>query len=414
MSNKVGPDANSFTYWPDLVALINSEQNGGRMPSPTDTSFLTLFQPRSMTQPFSLRKGVIKANDTDWIEWHDYDEMANLQYPYGLSVPFVQNRSPYELFNEVEQQWNGLGFFYHRPHGTAAEPFRVSDYNRYWPNATNPMKILLPSRIAHTDIHAFENFGFSLAVTNWNNAIGIVDGLEAAQNFYAVPAGPPLWPSVNGTTGGWRSGVFMYTEGGDTLEGIYSIMAVAFGSFHLKGTLPNDPNETEFLSIFAGKDVKMLPILSNISTSVIPDDCVKVGIDDSEWLNTITYALPDGIVEVHIDSEDERELQEMYSRVRIYDFWGQYYDANKDSVFVKLIVEGEPDLIGFHGSPSRIKIGIFNDYGEEIASKEFLGKDLSTIQILTAQFDGNSFDGHHIEVWWDNKKQRSMRIREAI
>lgn len=423
---KVAPFLGTETSLPDLRDLML--RNGGRVTE----NLVSYFEPRAMISPWARRKPMIKANDTDILEFEpstqanieEIDEMRDLGY--GISVPSVLSEPPSRLYTLVEQEYNGFGYHYHRPRGGVESPYRISDFCGYWPNAIAPMKIILPSRIAYvglygeegTEIDALRFTEFSLAALDYNSSLAIKDGLDIAR-WYHVPAGPPIYPAVPDTVSGWRSGVYMLAQGGDSLTGYYTIEAVAFGRFSLLNDSAVDPNQTEFLAHFGGATVKMLPIMADMPYETIPDDYLKVGINENDWLGVTTYALPDGITEVEVDGEIGA-VQEMYSRVRIIDVFGQYYDSNKESVFVKFVVDGQPDYINLYGPPTSITIALVSDYDasgdiSNAPQQTFYGVDLSSIQVLTAQFDRDrTFTDYHIELWWDGKRQRSVKIREAI
>lgn len=395
---KIAPFVLDETFLPILRDLML--RNGGRV---TDENLISYFQPRAMIPPFARRKGIVKANDTDYIEDAEVDEMA--LYNYGISVPMVEGQSPRSLYTKVIEEFFGLGFFYHRPRGGTESPYRISDFCGYWPNAIAPMKIILPTRVAYiTEPSEANDLSFGLTILNLNDVVGLADDVVSANKYHAVPAGPPIWPSASGTSG-WRGGVYMKLSGYDTTEGVdTTIEAVAFGGF-------------TYLSVrdyFAGSVVEMLPIQSNMPEEIIPSNQVVFGINESDWANVITYALPDGVIEVEFDSPETLGSQTQYSKGRVIDFWGQYYDSNKDSVFAKLVIENGAESV--IDPITSLTIAIVKDGIEEFEQSQTFypswGQYPST---FTVQFDSDrTFIDYHIELWWDGKRQRSVKIREAL
>lgn len=393
---KIMPKVLTETFIPDLTDTLNA--NGGRVSSHT----LSYFKSTAMVDIFAARKPVIKAGDNDYLANEEFwsDPINN-----GFTFAKVQNKTPYDLYTMVAASpFNGLGVKYNRPMGTSNAPFRYSDFCEYWPNAVNPMKVMLPSRVAYeTEKSALANIVFALRTQDFNGLVGTLDGVDGYANRASLIGGS-MYPESGGSADlTWRAGVYMYADNAST-------SAVALYE------MPLYDGTTDLCQLFRGKDVKMLPILTNISSSILPNKTIKVGMNASDWANTTIYALPDGISTVHFDDEGEGYGQDVYNKAYNVEFSARYYDDTKTSVFIKWVVVGTPDQY-WTGMVNTPYVGVYDQSGNMITRKAFAtfdaGKIYDNVAIYTAQLDNfYAMDNCTARLYWDGFKMAEIPIQE--
>ena len=338
---KVMPDLLDETFMPDLLDTLNA--NGGSVSG----NLLSFFTAAAIANPWSARKGIVSTQYPK-LEYDDFEALRfGLELPSSIYNKFYGN--PLNLFNIVKNDFEGLGYRHRLPRGQKTEPYRLSDFCTYWPNAVAPLKMVLPSRIAYTtEGDAVKETRFYLqSEYNWNEDMAELDGFGGVG--YGINA-LALYPSSGGAGVDYRAGVLMVC--GNTV-------AICFGDLCLQ-----DPNGTNLLSLFAGQQVEMMPLISNIPESVLPPQITKVGLSDINWDNVETYALGDGIIKVNVDDENARVLQDEYNKAAIVEFNAFCHDRSRHSVAVRLILKNRNSDYG--ADLENLYVAAFDENGNRI------------------------------------------------
>lgn len=381
---KVMPDLLTPTFVPDLGDTLN--WNGGRVTSCT----LDYFTTKGIVNPWSWRKAMSVANRQGNVT---NDELPS--FNYGLQIAQTTG-TPIALYNLVKQApYYGRGFHHKLPQGGQADPYRISDFCGYWPNAIAPLKVYIPSRFAYiTEVSALENEQFNLAFNpSLYEMLGADDGIIGANYNIWVDSLYPQSPSVGFT---WRTGLLLKSD--DTEVVIFSTLRLKTGSDNL-------------ISLFAGKSVEVLPFMANMPTSTIPDDTLSVGITASQWSNVKCYAYPDGIFKVKFNPSSDNTDQDTYSKVRVAELSAEFHDRTRTSVFIRCMVLGfDPN---YRRDIENLYVGVFNADGERVAYHAVGNVSLSYLEHrhFKVVLDGNFGENYTVRVYWDGLEQREIPIR---
>lgn len=391
---KIMPDLLTPTFVPDLGDTLN--WNGGRVSSCT----LDYFTTKGIVNPWSWRKAMSVA--------YRQGNVTNEELPalnYGLQIAQTTG-TPIALYNLVKQApFYGRGFHHKLPQGGQADPYRISDFCSYWPNAVAPLKVFLPNRVAWTnDVSAlaYENWAIEHD-TSLSKLLWEADG-EPAQGMFNGASVPweGLYPASGASGLDWRVGVLMVADGGNTVALTFSKIQLYDGNVNL-------------VSLFQGKDVDVLPFMCNISRDVLPDNANFASINASQWSGIKCYAYPDGIIKIHFNEENDLTGQDQYSKASVAEFTANYHDEKRMSIAVRLtLIRFDNQLNTYAKSIDNAYIGVYDESGNRVtydAMGTIWFSNNLDIYDHRSVFDGNFGENYTVRVYWDGLEQREIPIR---
>lgn len=379
-------------YYPTLMVDIRDtlNANGGNVSNDL-TSF---FKESAGINMWSVRKPVYDASTG--VLTTEQMATAGRSYAgftarYGLNIVGGKGITPNNIYQNATLL--GSGIFYRLPKGGLVSPYRLSDFNGYYPQASQPLRGAYSGTVTINPLVGDDSFAFE-HFRQVQNQAGYELGFE---DLYQSK-------DEDGNPISWRSGLVLVNEADNS-----------------EMRLLLDAIDGAFTRTHKGKTFNCVQFITSLPASSFPPSA-----NDQRWTSYWQYAIPDGSFKLKIrNTTDTSGNTGVQTSIKVdvatgYPKFTGIITAPYTDVMMKFTIR----IVGGNGNISNFTVGLYPDescslnnrisfeaYSDIIGltgSRVFTTR-LSNPQSLTDVYVGIRFNGNLQNV---NKVQMPISLPE--
>ena len=380
------PAVNTATKIVDIKDTLNG--NNGIV----NDNLTTFFSASANINMWSKRKPVISTKvgtltDAEMAVAGD-KSLSFTTTRYGLNIVGGAAVTPADIYMYAGPAGLGGGALYYLPKGGESEPLRLSDFNGYYPAATQPLRGSLSGVVTIDPLSsdtASYKFDFIKSMAKDEGELGFDD----------------LYPSKdeNGNEITWRTGLILVDKSNASNK--YIAMDSITGYF---------------TRTYKGKKFYAVQFITSMPSNVIP-----LSATDQKWKSYIQYAIPDGYFELHINNVETGGNVGVSTSIKILVNTGFPKFVGLDTNPISYVsIKFQLSIVGGTGNIKSLGVGLYpnsncssNEEIDYVSFGSYTG--ITGTRNLSAMLHNSTTSGNlYTCIWLDGNRQQINKVATPV